>query len=448
LTSARALAFGALGVALVVVVVVLLTGGGGHKYELLFQNAGQLVKDDDVQVGGRRIGSVLDIQLTNNNQAKITIEVENDFSPLHEGTQATIRQTSLSGIANRYVNLSPGPNNARALSDGATIAADKTTSPVDLDQLFNTLDAPTRKALQEVVQGSATQYKGVEARNNRAAQLFNPALSSTVRLEQELLRDQATLRLLLRNGAKVSGALAQRAPTLTNLVSNANETAAAIARERAAFEQDLALLPPTLRRFNSTFVNLRATLTDLTQLVDASKPVAPQLAPFFRALRPLVRDARPTIHDLRVLINRPGANNDLINLLHQTPKLEQVAKPAFANSIDSFHKSTPVLNFIRPYTPDLVGWLRDFGQSASNYDANGHYARIQPIFNAFSFTDTPAGGVLTPRPAGFNFFEGLTTGNRKRCPGAATQLTVDQSNIWRDSNGLLDCDPSQRLPGP
>jgi phospholipid/cholesterol/gamma-HCH transport system substrate-binding protein len=246
----------------------------------------------------------------------------------------------------------------------------------------------------------------------------------------------------------VSRALAERAPTLTNLVSNANETAAAIGSERTALERDLALLPPTLRKGNSTFVNLRATLSDLTTLVNASKPVAPLLAPFFRALRPLVRDARPTIHDLRVLINQPGPHNDLINLLHQTPTLAKVAKPAFTNTIESFRKSTPVLRFIRPYTPDLVGWFGDFGQGTSNYDANGHYARIQPIFNAFTFTDTPAGGVLTPRPGGSNFFEGLTTGNRKRCPGAATQLLPDQSNIWRDSDGHLDCDPNQVLPGP
>jgi phospholipid/cholesterol/gamma-HCH transport system substrate-binding protein len=448
LTRARAVAFGALAVALAIVVVVLLAGGGGTRYQLRFQTAGQLVKDDDVQVGGRRVGSVRKIELTSNNEALITIEVESGFVPLHQGSRATIRATSLSGIANRYIALTPGPNNAAKLDDGATIPAEKTTSPVDLDQLFNTLDPPTRKALQQFVQGSATQYKGVEARNNEAAKYFNPALSSTRRIEEELLRDEGTFRALLRNGAKVSGALAARAPTLTNLVSNTNETAAAIANERTAFERDLALLPQTLRRGNSTFVNLRATLTDLTQLVNASKPVAPQLAPFFRALRPLVRDARPTIHDIRVLINRSGANNDLIDLLHQTPTLERAAKPAFANTIESFHKSTPVLSFIRPYTPDLVGWFGDFGQSTSNYDANGHYARIQPIFDAFSFTDTPAGGVLTPRPAGFNFFEGLTTGNRRRCPGAATQPLPDNSNVFRDTNGQLDCDPNAVLPGP
>ena len=51
-----------------------------------------------------------------------------------------IRSTSLSGIANRYISLSPGPNNEPEIADGGVIAGDRTTSPVDLDQLFNTLD--------------------------------------------------------------------------------------------------------------------------------------------------------------------------------------------------------------------------------------------------------------------------------------------------------------------
>ena len=57
-----------------------------------------------------------------------------------------------------------------------------------------------------------------------------------------------------------------------------------------------------------------------------------------------------------------------------------------------------MIKFIRPYTPDLVGWLRDFGQGAANYDANGHFARIQPIFNAYSFTDNPAAASSSPIP--------------------------------------------------
>src|SRR5438552_1501122 len=119
---------------------------------MVFQNAGQLVKGDQVQVGGRPIGSVKDIALTNHNLARVRVEL-NELTPLHQGTQAVIRETSLSGIANRYIALTPGPNSAPSLKDGATLPTTQTTTPVDLDQLFDTLDPRTRAGLQQVTQG-------------------------------------------------------------------------------------------------------------------------------------------------------------------------------------------------------------------------------------------------------------------------------------------------------
>jgi phospholipid/cholesterol/gamma-HCH transport system substrate-binding protein len=73
MTAARGLALAALLVAAVLVGVLLLGGDGGSTYQVRFENAGQLVKDDDVQVGGRRIGSIKQIKLTDDNQADIEI---------------------------------------------------------------------------------------------------------------------------------------------------------------------------------------------------------------------------------------------------------------------------------------------------------------------------------------------------------------------------------------
>src|SRR5437763_212236 len=202
MTAARGVALGALAVAAVVVAVILLSGGSQHTYHLLFQNAGQLVKDDDVQVGGRRIGSVRKIELTNNNLARITIAVDNDFAPLHEGTTAVIRATSLSGVANRYVALTPGPNSNRALQDGDTLGTDKTTAPVDLDQLFNTLDPKTRRGLQRVIQGTAAQYQGQGKQVQQAAKYFSPAISTSSRLVNELDRDSRTFQDFIVNSSK------------------------------------------------------------------------------------------------------------------------------------------------------------------------------------------------------------------------------------------------------
>jgi phospholipid/cholesterol/gamma-HCH transport system substrate-binding protein len=115
--------------------------------------------------------------------------------------------------------------------------------------------------------------------------------------------------------------------------------------------------------------------------------------------------------------------------------------------VEVFNKTQPVVEFIRPYAPDFIGWLRDFGQGAANYDANGHYARIQPIFNTFSFADNPTGGTLTPIPNALRL-AGLQTGAIKRCPGAASQPPADGSAPWRDVDNSLDCDPSLVPPGP
>ena len=130
----------------------------GRTYKLRFQNAGQLVKDDDVQVGGRRDRLGRDDRADRRQPGRDHDRGRRtSYAPLHEGTTAIIRATSLSGIANRYVALTPGPElQPQARRRRARWAPTRTTSIVDLDQLFNTLDPETRAALQSVIQGSAT----------------------------------------------------------------------------------------------------------------------------------------------------------------------------------------------------------------------------------------------------------------------------------------------------
>ena len=448
MTVARAAAV--LALALVVALsawLLLFRGGGGTEYTLLFETAGQLVPDNGVHVGGRRVGAVQSIELTPDNQAAVRIKVQKPFAPLREGTKATIRLTSLSGIANRYIALTPAPEQAKALADGATLTTASTTPVVDLDEIFNTLDKKTRGDLQDVVKGFAAQYSGKGQEAGEAAEYFNPLLSTSRRLVGELTEDEPALTRFIVDSSRLVGALAERRDDLSGLVGNANATARAIGAENVALARALGLLPTTLRRANTTFVNLRATLDDLDVLVAESKPATKELAPFLRELRPLVADARPTIRDLRTLISRDGDDNDLLEATRKMPELQRVATPAFRNGREALVKAQPVLEFLRPYTPDLAGWVRDFGQGAANYDANGHYARIQPIFNAFNFEDNPAGGVLTPIPPSQRF-DGLETNQLRRCPGAASQANADGSAPWRDVSGALDCDPNQVPPGP
>ena len=245
----------------------------------MFQNAGQLVKGDDVQVGGRRIGTIRTITLTDDNRARVRVEIEEPYAPLREGTQAVIRLTSLSGIANRYIALTPAPNSAKELDDGATLAVGSTTDVVDLDQLFNTLDPDTRKDLQGVIQGFAAQYEGKGPQAAESAEYFNPFLSTSRRLVNQLTQDEGTLTEFIVNSSRAVTAVAERRDDLADLVGNTNATAAAIGQENVALARALGLLPTTLRRANTTFVNLRATLDDLDVLVAESKPATKRPRP-------------------------------------------------------------------------------------------------------------------------------------------------------------------------
>ncbi|MGH2968586.1 MAG: MlaD family protein, partial [Solirubrobacteraceae bacterium] len=246
MSAARGLALSALVLAVLLAgYLLLLRGGGGHDYTLVFQTAGQLVKDDDVQVAGRRIGSVRSIELTDDNMAAVEVRVEEPYAPLREGTRAVIRLTSLSGIANRYVALTLAPETSRELDDGATLDLSATTTVVDLDQLFDAIDERTRGDLQDVVKGFATQYEGKGEEAAQSAKYFNPLLSTSRVLASELTEDEGALTRFLVSSSQAVTAIADRRDDLAGLVGNANETAAAIGAENVALSRALELLPTT-----------------------------------------------------------------------------------------------------------------------------------------------------------------------------------------------------------
>jgi phospholipid/cholesterol/gamma-HCH transport system substrate-binding protein len=459
---ARVAAGGALLVGFVLVLVVLFGNGNGRKYHLLFDNGGQLVSGNQVLRAGQAIGKVDDVTLTDSGQAEVTISVD---EPLHQGTSAIIRATSLSGIANRYVSITPGPDNAKELEDGATLSGEKTTSPVDLDQIFNTLRPRTREALRNVIQGSASLYANHPEGARRTYKYFAPGLSTAQRLFAELNSDSRVLSQFLVQGSRALGAIAERRNDLSALTSNANQALGAIARETSALDASLQAFPPALRQANTTFVNVRAFLDDLTPVVNAFKPATKDLAPFLRKLRPVAERSVPVFSDLRLAVNRPGPINDLTDSLRELPRIERKASRSVPRTIAGLDASQPVIEFARPYMPDLMGFLSKFAEVTSFYDADGHYARVSTAqANLFHYCETaadpkcvPGGysqGELAPVPPSDQFDEYLPFNIFTRCPGGTTQ-PISGSNPFTDDGNLLTggeppnpkCDTSDVPPG-
>jgi phospholipid/cholesterol/gamma-HCH transport system substrate-binding protein len=445
-TPGRIAAIAALAVVVIVLAFVFFSGGGGHKYKLIFQNAGQLVPDNQVLVGGSPVGKVESIELTDDNLAEVNVEVDQE---LHEGTTATIRATSLSGVANHYVSISPGPNSSPALDDGAELGLSSTTTPVDIDQFFNTFPPKVRQGLANFIKGNAEIYSGQGKNANNAYKYFGTALNRTGAFARELNADQRLLSRFIVSSSRLTTAVAGSGEQLSSAVGNATTAFNSIASQNENFDATLRELPPVFRQSNTTFVNLRAALDDLEPLVETAKPATKELAPFLAELRPVFQKLVPFTHNLRLVVSRPGKGNDAADLLATLPKVERLASNAFPHSEQAIEGFQPNLNFIRAYTPDLFNAISKLGQVSGYYDGNGHYVRaVTAGQNLFKYNAGSSELEPIKKSEQFAPFENVHT--HRRCPGGATQPAADGSSPWVGGASVSssECNPGDVPPGP
>jgi phospholipid/cholesterol/gamma-HCH transport system substrate-binding protein len=441
-----------------VVVIVFFGGGSSYQVKAIFTNASQIVSGDLVQASGNAIGSVSSISLTPSGQAELTLSINNPaYTPLRQGTVATVRQTSLSAIANRYVDLRLAPANAPAIQDGGYIGTNDTNSAVDLDELFNTFTPPTRRALQNLIQGSAAEYAGSAAKAQVGWQYLNPAIAASSMLFAEINHDTAKFtQFLVKTGGLVSD-IATRQADLSSLVSNLSQTTTALANQHTALGESVQRLPGFMTLADTTFTNLRTALDDLTPLVNDSKPVAPKLQKLLVQLKPFAQDSVPTVRDLSSIISRPGPNNDLIDLTREAVPLANatvrkvradgaVRNGAFPESTIALSGSTPELAFARPYAVDLTSWFEGYSHPGT-IDANGGSSRVAPVVGAFSL-DTGQMAAIPIVDRLLSLFSGtggkpalLTYGYGDRCPGS-----MERGAIWYPETGY-PCNPNELPTG-
>ena len=385
----RVAAIGAVIAAIALVGLMLFGGGaGGYSVTARFLNAGQLVKGNPVQVGAVAIGSVTGIKISDDGRAEIELEIDDEHAPLRKGTRAEIRQFSQSGLANRYVDLQLPPHSENEIPDGGLIDSDNTVTQVDLDELYNTLDEETRRSLQGFFKGSADQWRGRAEQANVGFEYLNPALSTSSRLFDELTKDTPLLEL--PRGQLAARDRARRAPRRPREPDRHSTRPRALGSQKSALAESIGLLPPFMRRANTTFVNLRSTLDEVDPLVDASKPVAKRLQPFLSQARAFAADAEPTVRDLSVTIRRGGRGNDLIDLLGSSRRSRTSRRPRSAAATR------------RPAAASST-WARPAARSRSRSPPRGGAGEIgfarpfmPPTSSAGSTTSRPPAAASTP----------------------------------------------------
>lgn len=432
----RALALGSLALAIVVVAVVLLGGGeGSYSIAARFADAGQLVKGDLVEVGGRRVGLVSDLKLTDDGMADVILSIDDDaIKPLHEGTSAAIRTVGLASVTNRVVELLPGPADAPEIPDDGVLGTEHTRGVVDLDMVLDAVDPETRKNLQTVVRQAAKAFaEPAPEQVNAGLEYLHPALSQTRLLGEEIARDQDALERLVTTGAGATGALASREE---DLGAGLDSTAAALrqlADHRETLGDAIDRAPPVLRQADTVLRRLTRTLPVVDPVLADLRPAIAPLAHVLRVTPTIARNAEPAIAAIRELLPQAKA------VLADVPALDKAATPSLRSTTTALRELLPVVSGLRAYGPDFIaGLFTAFGGAAGGYyDANGHFLRI-------SLEGAPSSlpGLL-PTPD-FSFpSNGYRTGVTKRCPGAAEETVEDGSNPWVAEEGL--CDPADDM---
>jgi phospholipid/cholesterol/gamma-HCH transport system substrate-binding protein len=433
MSARRLLTSAALVAAVAAVAIVVLSGSSSYNLNLIFQDASQLVSGNQVKVGGVPIGTVSNITLTPSGQADVEVSIGGgEFDPLHQGTTAAVRISSLSSAANRFISLDPGPNNAPALKDGGVIGTDHTQAQVDIDAFQSTLDAQTRMALQWLIHGGAQAYEGSGPQLNKGILALDPALNQLQSMIHRISDDNGSFDRFIVNGASVVEEVAAHQQDLQGGLARAASTAQAVASERTALDGILARAPGTLTHATRTLARTDSTLAAVQPVARQLLPVAPRLTRFFSELEPVLHRAVPVLGQVQGLL--PDLRTALVDL----PALDKVALPAFKATTGAINASQHIIEGALPYVPDIiVGNTNGFaGTAGGYYDANGDYARIAVVGGPFSISGF---GTLLPAPT-----FGYSQHNTARCPGAATQVAADNSNLWTQLPSSITCQESQR----
>ncbi len=354
-----------------------------YKISVQVHDAAGLVKGNEVRIGGKRVGSIDEIDGKvgpNRAYARLDLKLDKPVEPLLDDSVVTVRPRSPLGL--KYLEVKPGKR-GRPIEEGGELTLARSVPTVELDEVFNTFDEATRKALQQTLDGLGTGLAGRGVAFNEAVAGAPELTDRSARVLRNLADPATRLRRAVRALERVTDELAPVAPSFGSMFDDANTTLEALASVRSELEQVLAETPPTEAAAIDTLRVARPLIADARLLLA-------ELRPGVRALRtgaPALADALEV--GTPVLKRTPPFNERLASLLTE---LETFAEdPLVPRGIrrltDTVQTLNPTLQFLAPaqLTCNYVAhWFRNISSLLSEGDVNGTWQR-------FIIVATPAG---------------------------------------------------------
>jgi virulence factor Mce-like protein len=340
-------------------------------------SAAQLVKGNEVRVGGTRVGIVDGIVPIQHRDGSVTaqldLKLDTDIKPLPRDSTVLVRPRSALGL--KYVEITKG-SAKQGFPDGATVPLGQAKPhPVEFDEFLGTFDARTRQAervnLNEF--GNALAGRGLDL--NRAIEAFNPLLTNLGPVMNNLADPRTRLVRLFQALDKTASEVAPVAQTQADLFRNLETTFAAINKVRADYQQAIQNAPgseqaaidnlPPQRPF---LVNSTGFFRELRPGVAALRHAAPDLASAFELGAGSLRRSvafntrlKPTFAALQRFAEDP-----MVALgVHDLTRLSQILRP----TIQYVTPAQTVCNY-------LSLWFRNVSSLLSEGDDNGTNQRF------------------------------------------------------------------------
>jgi virulence factor Mce-like protein len=332
---------GALTVLIVIVAVFLAYNANNglpfvptYRLSVQVPDADSLVKGNDARVGGIRVGTVESVVPVLHDDgtatAKVNLKLDKNVDPLPADTTVAVRARSALGL--KYLEIRPG-NDRKGLPEGSTLTLNAARpETVDIDQVLNMFDAPTRPAIQrnELEFGSAVAGRGPDI--NAAIAVLPGLLRRLDPVSRNLASSSTGLGRFFRALEASAAEVAPVAETQAHLFGSLDTTFSALARvSRPYIQQFISKAPQaedttiaTLPRIRPFLRHSRALFSDLQPSARLLVGTAPALAAATRSGPPVLRktpalnaELAPTAQALVDFGNTPGVIPGL-QLLSQT----------------------------------------------------------------------------------------------------------------------------------
>lgn len=343
----------------------------GYRVTLAMDDVDNLVPQSDVRQAGVVIGRVQDVEVEDGS-AVVTLDLDEEAAPLHEGAVVTIRNKTL--VEETYADVTDGTG--PELADGAILPEGSGRPSVQLDDVLTSLDQPTRESLSSTIQSASLTTDG-------AREEIADAVAGLGALGREggdaldaLAAQSEDLAQVTGNTTRLLRALDVGQGRITDLVRDADRITQVVTDNRADLEAVLRELPGVLTSAQNASGSLTTLAGSLAPVAANLEAAAPDVAAALQELPETSADLRGLLPSLDTALER--APDTLVRVEGFSDATRELIPTLQVNLSDL----NPTLGYLRPYGKDTALWFAGLSQTLGvSADGNGTALRAFVVVN-------------------------------------------------------------------